>query len=75
VDGGLALEMGIPLTLIAEAVLARFLSALKDERVAAAEVLSGPEAASFDGDRARFVDDLRQALYAARSCPTPRATC
>jgi 6-phosphogluconate dehydrogenase len=60
-----ALEMGIPLTLIAEAVLARFLSALKDERVAASEVLSGPEI-SFDGDLEAFVDDLRQALYAAK---------
>jgi 6-phosphogluconate dehydrogenase len=62
-----ALETGIPLTLIAEAVLARFLSALKDERVAAAEVLSGPEARSaFEGDGTAFVDDLRQALYASK---------
>jgi 6-phosphogluconate dehydrogenase len=62
-----ALETGIPLTLIAEAVLARFLSALKDERVAAAGVLTGPDARSvFDGDKAAFVDDLRQALYAAK---------
>jgi len=60
-----ALDMGIPLTLIAEAVLARFLSALKDERVAAAKVLSGPDPA-FEGDREAFVDDLRQALYAAK---------
>jgi 6-phosphogluconate dehydrogenase len=60
-----ALEMGVPLTLIAEAVLARFLSALKDERAAAAKVLSGPDAA-FDGDTDAFVDDLRQALYAAK---------
>jgi 6-phosphogluconate dehydrogenase len=60
-----ALEMGIPLTLIAEAVLARFLSALKDERVAASQVLSGPEI-SFEGDAEGFVEDLRQALYAAK---------
>ncbi len=60
-----ALEMGIPLTLIAEAVLARFLSALKEERVAAEQVLSGPDA-SFEGNREAFVDDLRQALYAAK---------
>ena len=60
-----ALEMGIPLTLIAEAVLARFLSALKDERVAAATVLCGP-GTSFDGDTEAFVDDLRQALFAAK---------
>ncbi len=60
-----ALEMGVPLTLIAEAVLARFLSALKEERVAASKVLAGPDAA-FDGDPDAFVDDLRQALYAAK---------
>ena len=60
-----ALDMGIPLTLIAEAVLARFLSALKDERVAAEKVLSGPDP-TFEGDAGAFVDDLRQALYAAK---------
>ena len=60
-----ALEMGIPLTLIAEAVLARFLSALKEERVAASKVLTGPEP-KFDGDRQAFVDDIREALYAAK---------
>jgi 6-phosphogluconate dehydrogenase len=60
-----ALDMGIPLTLIAEAVLARFLSALKDERVAAAKVLRGPDT-TFAGDPDAFVDDLRQALYAAK---------
>ena len=60
-----ALEMGIPLSLIGEAVLARFLSALKEERVAAEKVLSGPEA-TFGGDVGEFVDDLRQALYASK---------
>jgi len=60
-----ALEMGIPLTLIAEAVLARCLSALKDERVAAARVLTGPNAA-FHGDVNSFLDDLRRALYASK---------
>jgi 6-phosphogluconate dehydrogenase len=60
-----ALEMGIPLTLITEAVLARFLSALKEERVAASEVLSGPEP-KFDGDKADLVSDLHDALYASK---------
>ncbi|MEA3338692.1 MAG: decarboxylating NADP(+)-dependent phosphogluconate dehydrogenase [Chloroflexota bacterium] len=60
-----ALEMGIPLTLIGEAVLARFLSALKEERVAASRVLAGPEP-KFDGDRQVFVDDIREALYASK---------
>ena len=60
-----ALDMGIPLTLIAEAVLSRFLSALKDERVAASRALRGPSTA-FDGDAEAFVDDLRQALLASK---------
>jgi 6-phosphogluconate dehydrogenase len=62
-----ALELGIPLTLIGEAVLARFLSALKDERMAAAEVLGGPPpGSSRPDDEAGFVADLREALYASK---------
>jgi len=60
-----ALDLGQPLTAIAEAVFARCVSALKDERVAASQVLEGPDA-TFDGDRARLVDDLEQALYASK---------
>ena len=60
-----ALNLGIPLSLIVEAVLARSLSALKDERVAASKVLSGPTPA-FDGDKAVMVADIRDALYAAK---------
>jgi 6-phosphogluconate dehydrogenase len=60
-----ALEMGIPLTLITEAVIARFLSALKEERVAASQVLSGPEVV-FDGDKEAFLEDLHDALYASK---------
>lgn len=60
-----ALDIGQPLTLIGEAVFARCLSALKDERVAAAQVLSGPEA-TFDGDRDALLADLEQALYASK---------
>jgi 6-phosphogluconate dehydrogenase len=60
-----ALDVGQPLTLIGEAVFARFLSALKDERVAASKTLSGP-ATLFDGDRSAAVDDLRRALYASK---------
>ena len=62
-----ALDMGVPLTLIAEAVLARSLSALKDERVAAAKVLQGPQSPrTVPGDGSAFVDDLHCALYAAK---------
>ena len=60
-----ALDSGQPLSLIGEAVFARFLSALKDERVKAHQVLTGPDA-SFSGDRDTLVDDLEQALYASR---------
>lgn len=60
-----ALEMGIPLTLIAEAVQARSLSALKDERVSASRVLPGPEI-KFTGVKQEMVDDIRQALYASK---------
>jgi 6-phosphogluconate dehydrogenase len=60
-----ALDMGQPLTLIGEAVFARCLSALKDERVAASELLSGPRI-TFNGDRAAMIEDLEQALYASK---------
>jgi 6-phosphogluconate dehydrogenase len=60
-----ALDLGQPLTLIGEAVFARCLSALKEERVRASEVLKGPGTA-FSGDRDTLVDDLRQALYASK---------
>ena len=60
-----ALDVGQPLTAIAEAVFARCLSALKDERVAASDVLEGP-GTTFDGDRAAMIDDLEQALYASK---------
>lgn len=60
-----ALEEGTPLTLIGEAVFARFLSSLKQQRVAAAKVLPGPQV-RFVGDREQFIRDLEQAVYAAK---------
>jgi len=60
-----ALNMGQPLTLIAEAVFARCLSGLKEKRVAASKVLTGPKS-EFAGDKEAFIDDLRQALYASK---------
>jgi 6-phosphogluconate dehydrogenase len=60
-----ALEQGIPLTLIGEAVFARFLSALKGERERASKVLSGPDP-RFSGDKEAFVNDIRDALYASK---------
>ena len=60
-----ALDEGVPLTLITEAVFARSLSAMKEERVAASAELSGPKK-TFAGDRATFLSDLHDALYAAK---------
>jgi 6-phosphogluconate dehydrogenase len=60
-----ALNQGQPLTLIGEAVFARCLSALKEERIKAAKALKGPRA-KFRGDKERFLDDLHQALYASK---------
>ncbi|OGU29639.1 MAG: phosphogluconate dehydrogenase (NADP(+)-dependent, decarboxylating) [Ignavibacteria bacterium GWA2_55_11] len=63
--GVAALDLGIPLTLIGEAVFARCLSAVKEERVKASRVLSGPKH-SFTGNRGEFLADLEKALYASK---------
>ncbi len=60
-----ALDSGMPLTLIAEAVFARCISAIKSERVAASKVLVGPKAV-FKGNKATMIKDLRKALYASK---------
>ncbi len=60
-----ALDAGIPLSLISEAVFARSLSAQKDKRVTASTQLTGPNA-FFSGDKATLVDHLEQALYMAK---------
>ena len=60
-----ALELGVPLTLIGEAVFARCLSAQKEERVEASKVLQGPSPI-FEGDRKAFINDLRYALLASK---------
>jgi len=60
-----ALDLGVPLTLIGEAVFARCLSAMKEERVRAATVLNGPKIA-FGEDVNEFVDYVRDALYASK---------
>ena len=60
-----ALDEGIPLTLIGEAVFARCLSAMKEERVQASKVLSGP-AVEFKGDKKQFIEDIRDALFASK---------
>lgn len=60
-----ALDLGMPVTLIGEAVFARCLSSIKDERVRASKVLTGPKP-NFTGDKAAFLKNLEQALYASK---------
>lgn len=61
-----ALDLGAPVTLIAEAVFSRCLSSLKAERVAASQVIEGPPVQKFTGDVTQFIEDVRQALYASK---------
>lgn len=58
-----SLDLGEPLSLITESVFARYLSSLKDQRVAASKVLTGPKVAPFTGDKAEFIEKVRRALY------------
>jgi 6-phosphogluconate dehydrogenase len=60
-----ALEMGVPLTMVVEAVMGRALSALRDERVAASKSLSGPKP-MIAGDKQAFINDLEEAVYASK---------
>jgi 6-phosphogluconate dehydrogenase len=63
--GVAALDLGIPLTLIGEAVFSRCLSAVKDERVKASKILKGPSPA-FKGKKASLINNLKEALYASK---------
>jgi 6-phosphogluconate dehydrogenase len=60
-----SLDTGTPLTLIGEAVYARALSALKNDRVEASKVLNGPTP-KFEGDKKQFIEDIRKAVYASK---------
>lgn len=62
-----ALNLGVPAQTIAEAVFARAMSAIKDERLAASQVLSGPGTV-FEGEKAAFLGLLQKALYASKIC-------
>lgn len=62
-----ALDLGMPVTLIAEAVLSRCLSSIKDERTRASKVLKYVSRSNkFEGDKEQFLEDLEQALYASK---------
>ncbi len=60
-----ALELGVPVTLIGEAVFGRCLSAMKDERVAASKILKGPQRPAAS-DRKEFIENVRRALYCSK---------
>jgi len=62
-----ALDLGVAAPTIAEAVFARCISAVKDERVAASKILSGPST-TYGGDTKDFIESIRQALYASKIC-------
>ncbi|MBQ9873572.1 MAG: decarboxylating NADP(+)-dependent phosphogluconate dehydrogenase [Thermoguttaceae bacterium] len=64
----LALDLGVPSSLVTEAVYARCISAMKGARARASEVLTGAQGAKFQGDREAFVEKVRRALYAAKIC-------
>jgi len=63
-----ALDLGVPLPLITESVFARFISAMKDERVKASQILRGPEAKAYSGDKQALIESVRKALYMAKIC-------
>ena len=58
-----ALDLGEPLSLITESVFARYLSAIKEQRVVASKVLSGPKQAAYSGDKQALIEKIRKALY------------
>ncbi|OME87943.1 phosphogluconate dehydrogenase (NADP(+)-dependent, decarboxylating) [Paenibacillus sp. FSL A5-0031] len=61
-----ALDLGVPLSIITESVFARFISAMKEERVAASKKLNGPAVSSYDGDPQEFIEAVRKALYTSK---------
>jgi len=63
-----ALDLGVPLSIITGSVFTRFISAMKTERVAASKILHGTKKTAFTGDRAKFIDAIRKALYASKIC-------
>jgi len=62
-----ALDLGVATPTITEAVFARFISSIKEERVAASKVFSGPDA-KFEADKEKFIEAIRQALFASKIC-------
>jgi len=64
----IALDLGIPIPTLTAAVDARALSSMKEERVEASKVISGPDVPRFNGDKKAMVQDVHDALYASKIC-------
>jgi 6-phosphogluconate dehydrogenase len=63
-----ALDLGVSLPIITESVFARFISAIKDERIKASKILKGPDTTGFTGDKQALVESIRKALYMSKIC-------
>ncbi|MBU8879721.1 NADP-dependent phosphogluconate dehydrogenase [Bacillus sp. FJAT-29790] len=63
-----ALDLGVPLPIITESVFARYISAMKEERVKASNYLTGPELKAFAGDKEELIEAVRKALYMSKIC-------
>ena len=61
-----ALDLGIPLSVITESVFARFISAMKEERVKASNILQGPAKQEFSGNKKDFIELIRKSLYLSK---------
>ena len=64
----IALDLGVPIPTINSAIEARFLSGLKDQRMAASKELMGPQGAAYSGDKKELIEAVRSALYASKIC-------
>lgn len=63
-----ALDLGVPLPIITESVFARYISAIKEERVQASQLIKGPENQTFSGNVDAFIESVRKALYMSKIC-------
>ena len=63
-----ALDLGVPLPIITESVFARFLSAMKEERIIASQKLTGPKAMKYEGDKKALIEAVRRALFMSKIC-------
>ncbi|MFC4078352.1 NADP-dependent phosphogluconate dehydrogenase [Salinithrix halophila] len=63
-----ALDLGVPLSIITQSVFSRFLSAMKEERQKASRILRGPDSGIATDDKKKWIESIRQALYASKIC-------